>query len=88
MDLSCDNESMLAQISALRYADQRMVFDTFGRRILDSDLASGPESALCSRLKRSNEKQHLSTLRIILQSEAWEGYHCCLFAYGGDPRIG
>lgn len=32
-----------------RYADQRTVFETFGRRILDS---------------------------------AWEGYHCCLFAYG------
>ncbi|CAE7269061.1 KIF13A [Symbiodinium microadriaticum] len=32
-----------------RYADQQLVFDTFGRRILDS---------------------------------AWEGYHCCLFAYG------
>eukprot|EP00439_Symbiodinium_sp_Y106_P065899 s498_g10.t1 len=32
-----------------KYADQQLVFDTFGRRILDS---------------------------------AWEGYHCCLFAYG------
>jgi len=32
-----------------RYADQRTVFETFGKRILDS---------------------------------AWEGFHCCLFAYG------
>eukprot|EP00440_Ansanella_granifera_P069933 gb/GFBE01075873.1/.p1 GENE.gb/GFBE01075873.1/~~gb/GFBE01075873.1/.p1 ORF type:complete len:1110 (+),score=352.30 gb/GFBE01075873.1/:1-3330(+) len=32
-----------------RYADQQLVFETFGKRILDS---------------------------------AWEGYHCCLFAYG------
>lgn len=32
-----------------RYADQKYVFDTFGKRVLDN---------------------------------AWQGYHCCLFAYG------
>lgn len=32
-----------------KYADQQLVFETFGKKILDS---------------------------------AWEGYHCCLFAYG------
>jgi hypothetical protein len=32
-----------------RYADQRLVFNTFGKTVLDN---------------------------------AWEGYHCCLFAYG------
>jgi len=32
-----------------RYADQQIVFDTFGNKVLDN---------------------------------AWEGYHCCLFAYG------
>merc|ERR1719387_1662754 len=32
-----------------RYADQQLVFDTFGKKVLDN---------------------------------AWEGYHCCLFAYG------
>mmetsp|Transcript_104254 Transcript_104254/g.185262 ORF Transcript_104254/g.185262 Transcript_104254/m.185262 type:complete len:1108 (+) Transcript_104254:58-3381(+) len=36
-------------VSGSKYADQQLVFDTFGKKILDN---------------------------------AWEGYHCCLFAYG------
>merc|ERR1740117_878325 len=39
----------MAAAPGSRYADQQIVFDTFGTRVLDN---------------------------------AWEGFHCCLFAYG------
>eukprot|EP00931_Biecheleriopsis_adriatica_P076794 TRINITY_DN5046_c0_g1_i1.p1 TRINITY_DN5046_c0_g1~~TRINITY_DN5046_c0_g1_i1.p1 ORF type:complete len:1104 (-),score=351.24 TRINITY_DN5046_c0_g1_i1:229-3540(-) len=44
-----DEKGYCHPLPGSKYADQKMVFETFGKRILDS---------------------------------AWEGYHCCLFAYG------
>lgn len=44
-----DGTGYLRPTAGTRYADQRLVFDTFGQRVLDN---------------------------------AWQGYHCCLFAYG------
>lgn len=59
--------SLCLQISALRYADQRTVFETFGKRILDSDLAPGPESALCVEGKRGLMNINISQLH-------WESF--------------
>lgn len=44
-----DESGYCRALPGSKYADQRLVFETFGKKVLDN---------------------------------AWEGYHCCLFAYG------
>ena len=70
----------------MRYADQRTVFETFGRRILDSDAASGLHDMTTMDFAIFKLDRYALDTRDLAISEAWEGYHCCLFAYGAGLR--